>query len=278
MSKLSPSSPWRLARSAQTATIVPGGKMTSRCSTCSRQIRAVNGVTGSNRSTSSTARGTRPGSSASSAHWSGCSAKRRIACASWPAVVSMPPASRFTTSCTHSAADSLPPASPSVFAGRQQFADQVVAGSGPPGLEQTGHVLLGFGDGPLDVIPAGLERPDVELPLHPGGPGVQPPGILVRRAEHGRDRQRRVEPGHCGHEVATAVGGDPGPQVLQEAAHHRAPAIGRARRERRAHQRPQPPVLLPGEVQDVGVDVLGQRAAGHAEELGDLAAGKRGLP
>ena len=38
------------------------------------------------------------------------------------------------------------------------------------------------------------------------------------------------------------------------------------------------PVLLPAEVQDVGVDVLGQRAGGHAEELGDLAAGERGLP
>jgi len=171
-----------------------------------------------------------------------------------------------------------PPARLPFFAGRQQFADQVVAGSGPPGLEQTGYVLLGVGDGPLDVIPAGLERPDIELPLYPGGPGVQPPGIPVRRPEHGRDRQRRVEPGHRGHEVATAVGGDPGPQVLKEAPHHRAPAIGRPRRERGAHQRPQAPVLLPGEVQDVGVDVLGQRAAGHAEELGDLAAGERGLP
>jgi len=66
--------------------------------------------------------------------------------------------------------------------------------------------------------------------------------------------------------------------LLQETAHHRAPAIRRAGGERGPDQGPQPPVLLAADVQDVSVDVLGQRAAGHAEELGDLAAGKRGFP
>ena len=51
MSKASPSSS-RFARSAQTATIVPAGNSTPRCSTGRRQIRAVNGVIGSARSTS----------------------------------------------------------------------------------------------------------------------------------------------------------------------------------------------------------------------------------
>jgi hypothetical protein len=107
---------------------------------------------------------------------------------------------------------------------------------------------------------------------------VQLPCVLVGRVEYGCDRQGRVRLGHCGREVALAARGYLLPQLPQEAAHHRAPAIRRAGRERRADQGPQPPVLLPAEVQDVGVDVLGQRAAGHAEELGDLAAGEGGLP
>jgi len=37
-------------------------------------------------------------------------------------------------------------------------------------------------------------------------------------------------------------------------------------------------VLVTGEVQDVGVDVVVERARRDAEELGDLPAGKRGLP
>jgi hypothetical protein len=99
--------------------------------------------------------------------------------------------------------------------------------------------------------------------------------VDVRRAEHGRDGQRRIRAGHGGHEVASAVGRDPGPQVLEETAHHRTPAVGRARRERRADERPQPAVLIPREVQDVGVNMVRERAAGHAEEFRYLAAGKR---
>ena len=75
-----------------------------------------------------------------------------------------------------------------------------------------------------------------------------------------------------------ALDGPPQLGGVEEAAHHRTPPIRRARRERRPDQGPQPPVLFPAEVQDVGVDVLGQRPAGHTEELSDLAAGKRGLP
>ena len=94
---------------------------------------------------------------------------------------------------------------------RQQLADQVAGRGGPPGLEQRGDVVLDLGDRPLDVPPAGLERPDVELPLHPAGPGVQSLGVLVRRPEHRRDRQRRVGPCHRGDEVASPVEGGLGP-------------------------------------------------------------------
>jgi hypothetical protein len=100
----------------------------------------------------------------------------------------------------------------SLFLDGEQLADQVVAGSGAPGLEQLPHVVLHLGDGTLDILAAGFQRPDVELPLDPAGPGMQPPRVRMRRAEHGRDRQRRVGPGQRGHEVAGALGGDPPPQ------------------------------------------------------------------
>jgi hypothetical protein len=93
-----------------------------------------------------------------------------------------------------------------------QLADQVVAGSGAPCLQQLPHVVLDLGDRALDILTAGFQRPDVELPLDPAGPGMQPSRVRVRRAEHGRDRQRRVGPGYRGHEVAGAVGRDPPPQ------------------------------------------------------------------
>ena len=61
---------------------------------------------------------------------------------------------------------------------------------------------------------------------------------------------------HRGDKVARAVRLDLYPQLLKEAAHHRTPAVGRARCEGRPDQCPQPPVLVPREVQDVGVDMV----------------------
>src|SRR5579875_2995254 len=63
----------------------------------------------------------------------------------------------------------------------------------------------------------------------------------------------------------------------QKAPHGRAPPLPRSRREGRADQRPQPPVPVTAEVQDVGVDHLPEPAAGDAEQIGDLTAGKTGL-
>jgi hypothetical protein len=99
--------------------------------------------------------------SASSAHWAGCSANSRIACAS----CGVDPAGQQV----HDELRALrggQPVSPGLHG--EQLADQVVAGSGPPGLEQFGHVVEDLGDRPLDVAGVGSERPDIELPLHPG--------------------------------------------------------------------------------------------------------------
>jgi hypothetical protein len=162
--------------------------------------------------------------------------------------------------------------------GREQVADQVVSRRGAPVLQQRGHVVLDLDHGPLDIVPVGAQGPDVELPLHPAGPLLQSLGVLVRRAEDGRDGQRGERPGDCGDEVTAAVRRRLGPQVLEEAPHHRAPAVRPPGRERRAYQGPQPPVLLTGEVQDVGVDVIREWPAGDTEELRDLPAGKRRRP
>ncbi len=119
---------------------------------------------------------------------------------------------------------------------------------------------------------------------------MQPGRVLRRGAEHSGDGQRGIRLGEGGHELAPgwAAGLDgPGiepsvrkvaPQAVQENPHGRTPPVSRAGRERGPDQGAQPPVPLPGGVQDVGVDLLPQSAAGHAEDLGDLPAGEGGLP
>src|SRR5580704_4615460 len=72
-------------------------------------------------------------------------------------------------------------------------------------------------------------------------------------------------------------GGHARPQPLRELAHDRPPPGRRAGRERRADQRPEPAVPVPGLVEDVGVDLLPQPAPGDAEQVRDLPAGERGL-
>ena len=71
----------------------------------------------------------------------------------------------------------------SLFAGRQQLADQVVAGSGPPGLEQPGHVRLGFGDGLLDE--------DVGIDILGQRPLVAPKNSAILAAGNAVFRDRR---------------------------------------------------------------------------------------
>ena len=71
-----------------------------------------------------------------------------------------------------------------------------------------------------------------------------------------------VGPGHRGHEITAAAARRRTTVDPEEATHHRAPAVRPAGRERRADQCPQPPVLLAGEVQDVGVDVIREGPAG----------------
>ena len=52
------------------------------------------------------------------------------------------------------------------------------------------------------------------------------------------------------------------------------PPVRRPRRERGPDQGPQPPVMVALLVEDVGVDLLPQRAAGDPEQVGDLPAGE----
>ncbi len=162
--------------------------------------------------------------------------------------------------------------------GRQQRTDQVSARVVATLLEQGLDVVVQLADGLLD--PGRLIRQgfDVELPLHPAGPLVQPRRVLRRRAEHGRDGQRRVRLGERGHELAARGPAEAVPQAGQEAAHGRPPAVRGPGRERRADQGPQPAVLLPGLVEDVDVDLLAQPAAGDAEQIGDLPPGEGRVP
>ena len=100
--------------------------------------------------------------------------------------------------------------------------------------------------------------------------------VRLRRAEHSRDRQRRVGLSDRGDELAAAAVTERAPQPPEERAHRRTPAIGGARRERPADQGPQPPVTLALLIEDVGVNLLAQPPGRHAEQVGDLPARKRG--
>ena len=64
------------------------------------------------------------------------------------------------------------------------------------------------------------------------------------------------------------------PELLEEAAHRRAPAIGRARREGGVHEVAQAAVIGAVHVEDVAAHLLVERAVLHAEQLGDLHAGE----
>jgi len=161
---------------------------------------------------------------------------------------------------------------------RQQRADQVIRGFAAPPLQQRGHVPGQLDDGSFDLAGLVLQRPDVELPLHPVGPLVQLRRVLRRRAEDRGDGQRGVWLGHSRDEFARASRRDIVPQPPQEFPHRWPPAAGGARREGLPYQRPEPAVLLAALIQDVGVDVLPQRTSGYAEEVGQLPAREGGVP
>jgi hypothetical protein len=165
-----------------------------------------------------------------------------------------------------------------LFFGLQEGADQVGARGRLAALEQLRHVLACLEGGPLDVRDLGGQRLDVELALHHVGPVVQPGGVLDGGAEDGGDRARRVGLGDGGDELGAGGTAEAGPQLCQEVAHDGTPAVRGPGGEGVPDQRAQAAVLVAGEVQDVGVDVLIQRALSDTEELGDLPAGERRLP
>jgi len=156
--------------------------------------------------------------------------------------------------------------------GGDQRGDQVVGGRRAPVRDQRANPGVELPD--LRVDPRERlrvrQRDRVELALDPHRPVVQPRRVLARRAHHGRDRQRRVRLGDRLDEVALAAVRHRAPQLLEEAAHRRAVAVGGHARERGADQLAQAPVVVAVDVDDVARDLLVQRALGDAEQLGDL--------
>jgi hypothetical protein len=163
------------------------------------------------------------------------------------------------------------------FLGGQQRGQEVIARLVPAPGQQRLDVGVDLGHGALHLGHLTGERADVELPLHPARPLVQPRRVGLRRPQHGGDGQRRVRLGDGGDELARA-GRHLVPELRQEAAHRRPPPVRRARREGGADEGTQPPVLLALLVEDVGVDLRAQRARGHAEQVRDLPPGERRRP
>jgi hypothetical protein len=152
--------------------------------------------------------------------------------------------------------------------------DQVVTRRVAPGGQQRVQVGVQLGTRLLDLVAVLEERRAVELALDPVRPVRQPRCVLARGAHDRRDRQRRVGLADRLDEVLRARLRE----LLDEAAHDPAPAIGRARRERRIDQVAQAPVVVAAEVEDVAVDLVLQWAGADVEQLGDLPARKRRLP
>jgi hypothetical protein len=159
--------------------------------------------------------------------------------------------------------------------GGQQRGDEVVARRRAPALEEVREIGVQLVDRRLDARAVSDQERPVELALDRVGPLVQPRGVVRRRAEHRRDRQRRVWLGDRADELAAPGVAHARPEVVEEAAHDRAVAIRGARGEGRVDEVAQPPVVVAVDVQDVAAHLLGQRTVRHAEELRELEAGER---
>ena len=154
--------------------------------------------------------------------------------------------------------------------GGEQGRHEVVARVAAPGREHALAPLVELAHRLLDPRAVVHQARRVELALDPVRPVVQPRRVLERSAHHRRDRQRRVRLGEVVHELAAAGVGHALPELLEEAAHRRPPAVGRARREGRVHQVAQAAVIVAVHVEDVAAHLLVERTVLHAEQLGDL--------
>jgi hypothetical protein len=148
---------------------------------------------------------------------------------------------------------------------RDQGRDEVVAGVFAAPGNQSAGVVVELGHGLLDPLALGHQRGAIELALDPVRPFVQARGVAQRRAHHRGDGQRRIGLGERLHELAAARVAHAVVEPLEEPAHCRAPALGRARRERGVDQVAQPAVVVGVDVQDVADDLLVQGAVLDAE-------------
>jgi hypothetical protein len=167
-------------------------------------------------------------------------------------------------------------ASPGCLGG-QQRGDEVIAGIAAARGQQLVGVGVELDHGLLDELALGHQRLGVELLLDPVGPVVQARRVGQRRAHDRGDDQRRVGLGERLDELAATPVRDRIPELLQVCAHGRAPAIGRARGEGGIDEVAQAPVVVAVDAEDVAPQLLGQRPGLDAEDLGELAAGERGL-
>ena len=165
-----------------------------------------------------------------------------------------------------------------LVAGGEQGGDEVLARVVAAALEQLGGPVVELLHRLLDLRALLHQGGGVELALDPVRPVVQPGRVLQRRAHHRGDDHRGVGLGEGVDELAAARAVQLCPQALEDLAHRRPPAVGRARRERRVDQVAQPAVVLAVEVEDVAADLLGQRPLVDLEDLGDLQAREGGRP
>ena len=188
---------------------------------------------------SSTARGASSGRSASSAHWSGCSANSARAQASWLRVVSVPAMSTATASETSSSVDSRSPASSMAM----RSLSRSWRGRGAPRRDQVGQVGLELGVGRLDEGEV-LGQVLVEDPEDVGRPRGEPPPVLLRCPQQLADDRDRVGLAQVGHHLAPPAGVEAVHESADHVAHERAEPVGRLRGEGRRHQSAQAGVVL----------------------------------
>jgi hypothetical protein len=96
-------------------------------------------------------------------------------------------------------------ASPGIRGARKVRASSSSGGRRAPVVQQRLDVLSHLRARALDLGQVGGRRAHVELALHRVRPLVQPGRVVQRRAEHRRDRHRRIRPGDRRDEVV-AVG------------------------------------------------------------------------
>jgi hypothetical protein len=123
-------------------------------------------------------------------------------------------------------------------------------------LDQRPCPLVELRAGALDPLALTRQAGRVELALDQIRPLVQLRRVRERRAHHRRDRERGVGLRVRLDELTRARRRQRFPEALEELAHRRSPAIGRARREGGVDQVAQAPVRIAVYVQDVAPHLL----------------------